>query len=138
MTIKKAIQEIVDEIRNVRDLRSVPDAPPENNDVFPFAVVYPVSGTFEKQSWGWSVDLHNVAIELHVARKDLPRDFMQIVDVFDSIPNQLESGLQNDRFSTVDTWGNITYIFGALEWAGVETLGVTFTMESVKLIGTVT
>ena len=44
--IKDAIQEIVDELKNLRDLRNVPDAPPESNDRFPFVIVYPASGEF--------------------------------------------------------------------------------------------
>ena len=136
--IDDAILEIVRELRNVRDLRRVPDAPPENNDQFPFAVVYPASGRFQKESAGWMIGLHNINIELHVVRKDLPRDFTNLITLYDIIPNQLESGLENSRFSAISTWENIVYVFGALNWAGVDTLGVTFTMNNVKLLDTVT
>ena len=137
MTIKDAIQEIVDELRNVRDLRRVPDAPPESNDQFPFCVVYPSSGEIQKNSAGWSTDLHNVTVELHVSRKDLPRDFVALVDVFDRIPNQLDVGLEAGRFSTIKTWTTISYTFGPLDWGGLDTLGVTFVMNNVKLHSTV-
>lgn len=137
-TIDDALLEIVREIRNVRDLRRVPEEPPENNDQFPFAVVYPASGSFNKESAGWMIGLHNINIELHVARKDLPRDYTQLVTLYDRIPYQLESGLENSRFTAITTWRNITYTFGALNWGGVDTLGVVYTMTDVKLLDTVT
>ena len=136
-SIDDALLEIVREIKNVRDIRRVPDTPPESNDQFPFVVVYPASGVFQKESAGWSIALHNINIELHVARKDLPRDFTKIVTLYDRLPNQLESGLENSRFTAITTWGNISYEFGTLQWAGVETLGVVYTMNQVKLLDTV-
>lgn len=137
-TIKNAIQEIVNELKNLRDLREVPDAPPESNDRFPFAVVYPAAGEFQKLSAGFMVNLHDINIELHVERKDLPRDFNRIVDIFDRIPNQLEEGLEAGRFSAITTWGTIIYIgTDPMSYAGVDTLGVIFTMEDVKLLDTV-
>lgn len=135
--IKDGLQEVVDELKNLRDIRRIPDEPPENNDVFPFAVVYPISGIFQKIGAGFMTNLHNINIELHVARKDLPRDYAQVVDLLDRIPNQLEIGLESGRFSSVTTWENITYTFGPLSWAGVDTLGVTFTMNNTKLLDTV-
>ncbi len=137
-TIKDAIQEIVDELKNLRDLRNVPDAPPEGNDRFPFVVVYPASGEFQKMSYGFMTNLHNINIELHVERKDLPRDFKKVVDIYDQIPKQLELGLEESRFSAVSTWETISYIgTDPMEYAGVDTLGVIFTMENVKILDTV-
>jgi len=136
MNIKDALQEIVNELKNVRDLRRVPDAPPESNDQFPFCLAYPVSGSFTKNSSGWSTDLHDINIELHVTRKDLPRDFMTLVDLLDEVPLQLHKGQQANRITV--TWADeIAYTFGPLEYAGVETLGVTYTMPGVKVTTTV-
>ena len=59
-TIKDAVQEMVDELKNVSGLRRVPDAPPENNSQFPFATLIPVSGTLVMNSYGWMTGLHNV------------------------------------------------------------------------------
>jgi len=136
-TIANAIQEIVDELRNVRDLRSVPDEPPENNDAFPFAVVVPATGEFRKESWGWMHGFHNISIELHVKREDLPTDYRQIVDIYDEIPLQLEKALQAGRFSAIETWTTIGYQFTPLNWAGVDTLGIIYIMNGVKLTRTV-
>ena len=137
-TVRDAIQEIVDELRNVRDIKSAPNEPTENLEDYPFVTVIPSDGVFEKQSYGWQIGLININIELHVARHDLPYDFIQVVDLLDEIPRQLESGLQNDRFSIITTWGdNISFRFGELQWANITTLGVVYTIENVKLINTI-
>ena len=102
-TIKNAVQEIVDELGNVRDIRKIFDAPEDGADRFPMAWVLPSSGIFQKQSAGFMVGLHNISIEFAVKATDLPRSFMTLLDIFDEIPKQLESGLEAGRFSDVTT-----------------------------------
>lgn len=135
--VKDAIQEIIDELKNLDGIRRIPDAPPENNNQFPFVVVYPISGSFTKPSSGWLIGLHDINIELHIKRKDLPRDFDEAMDLFQDLPKQLMSGQENGRFSNGFTWQAITYLFGPLEWAGVETIGFTFTLNGAKVQDTV-
>ena len=133
-----ALQEIVDELHNVDGLRSVPDAPPESNDRFPFAMVYAESGEYVKEGHGWSLQLVNVEIQAHVARTDLARDYLELMTIVDKIPRQLESGLQNERFSAVETWdGPIGFTFGNSSWGGIKTLAITYTLR-VKIQDTVT
>lgn len=133
MALKDAAQEIVDELRKISDLRRVPDEPPESNSQFPFAVVYPVRGNYQGGPPGLMKGLHSVVIELHVARKDLPRDYSTVMDIIDQIPEQMLSALKNARFSELDTFGLIKYEFGALSWGGVDTLGVTYIMQNTKI-----
>lgn len=132
--IGDVVQEIVDQLRDkVPGLRRIPDAPPESNDQFPFAVVYPVSGSYSGHTPEDMVGLHDINIELHVTRKDLPRDFANLIDLQDDIPSALLVGIKDSDYSNLITFGDITYIFGALEWAGVQTLGVTYTVSGVKV-----
>jgi hypothetical protein len=77
--------------------------------------------------------LHSINIELHVARKDLPRDFAQVMDLIDEIPYQIMKLRKDGLLTSMATFGPITYIFGPLSWSGVETLGVTYTIEEVKV-----
>ena len=135
--VKDILQEIVDELKNLRDLRRVPDAPPESNDQFPFVVVYPAAGEFKKESSGFFTGLHDINIEFHIKRKDLPRDYGDVMDLFQAIPKQLMSGQENGRFTGGFTWQTISYTFGPMEWAGVETIGVTYTMAQAKVQDTV-
>jgi len=130
--LKDAIDEILDEIRTIKEIRRVPEQPPENNDVFPFVVGYPSSGVYTGRP-NYMRGLHNIAIELHVARKDLPRDYSKVMDLIDEIPYQLQKLQVDSGYSTVITFGEIEYTFGVLEWAGIETLGVTYIINTTKL-----
>ena len=133
---------MVDELKNVAGLRRVPDAPPENNDQFPFATLIPASGSFEMQSSGWMVGLHDVEIHLHVQRKDLARAYVDIMPLLTDIPYQLISGLLNGRFDALETWGGedspITYVWAPSSWQDTPTLAYIFTVPNVKVTDTVT
>lgn len=133
MALKDAVKDIVDELQTISDIRRVPDAPPENNSQFPFAVVYPISGIYTQGPAMVMTGLHSVNIELHVSRKDLPRDFALVMDLIDQIPQELMALLNDGGFTNLATFGEIPYTFGPLSWAGVDTLGVTYTIENVKV-----
>jgi hypothetical protein len=131
--LKDAVAEIIDELQTISGIRRVPDNPPESNDQFPFAVVYPITGIYTQGPAGLLKALHSVNIELHVARKDLPRDFSVVMDLIDDIPYELQKLLNDGGFSNLATIGEIEYTFGPLSWAGVDTLGVTYTITNVKV-----
>ena len=133
MALKDAIAEIIDKLQELSDIRRVPDAPPENNDQFPFAVVYPITGTYEQIMTQRMKGLHSLNIELHVARKDLPRDYALVMDLIDQIPNRLMKAHMDSEFSNLATFGIIEYTFGPLSWAGVDTLGITYTITGLKV-----
>jgi hypothetical protein len=131
--LRNAVSEIVDELQTISGIRRVPDEPPENNDQFPFAVVYPLTGLYTQGPAQLMKGLHSVNIELHVSRKDLPRDFALVMSLIDEIPWQMMKRLNDGEWSNLATIGVIEYTFGPLSWAGVETLGVTYTMTGVKV-----
>jgi hypothetical protein len=131
--LKDAVAEIIDELQTIPEIRRVPDNPPENNDQFPFCVVYPLTGLYTQGPAKLMKGLHSVNIELHVARKDLPRDFSQVMNVIDEIPYQMMKRLNDGKWSNLATFGEIEYTFGPLSWAGVDTLGVTYTITNVKV-----
>lgn len=133
MALKDAIDEVIDELQTIPGIRRVPDEPPENNNAFPFAVVYPSTGVYHYGPPPLMRALHEINIELHVARKDLPRDYLKVMDLIDTIPKELWDLLRTGGFSNLDTFGDITYIFGPLSWGAVDTLGVTYTMTDVKV-----
>lgn len=133
MALKDAVAEIVDELQTIGEIRRVPDNPPENNEQFPFAVVYPLTGLYTQGPAQVMKGLHSINVELHVARKDLPRDFKLVMDLIDEIPYELMKLLNDGGYSNLATIGDVEYIFGPLSWAGVETLGVTYTITNVKV-----
>jgi hypothetical protein len=134
--LKAALKEILDEIREISEIRRVPEEPPENNDAFPFVVGFPSTGIYTGRP-NVMKGLHNIAIELHVARKDLPRDYSKVMGIIDEIPYQLMKLQVDSGFSTVATFGQIDYTFGALQWAGIDTLGVTYIINDVKVETTI-
>ena len=89
MTLKDAVAEIVVELQTIKGIRRVPDEPPEDNKQFPFAVVYPLTGLYTQGPAPLMKGLHSVNIELHVARKDLPRDYATVMELIDTIPWEL-------------------------------------------------
>ena len=132
--LKDVIGEIVDELQTISGIRRVPDDPPESNEQFPFAVVYPITGIYRQEMTVNMKGLHSINIELHVSRKDLPRDFRQIMGLIDTVPLELMKLLKDGGFSYLETFGDIEYTFGPLSWAGTDTLGVTYTMTEVKTL----
>ena len=133
MALKDAVAEIVEELQTISGIRRVPNEPPETNDQFPFAVVYPITGLYTQGPAQLMKGLHSVNVELHVARKDLPRDFSVVMELIDEIPFELMKLLNDGGYSNLSTIGQIEYTFGPLSWAGVETLGVTYTITGVKV-----
>jgi hypothetical protein len=133
--LKDAIAEIIDELQTISGIRYAPDELVENsNEQFPFAVVYPLTGLFNTRTSSMLMKgLHEINIELHVARKDLPRDFATVMNLIDEIPYQLMKKRLAGSFSHIDAFDEITYIFGPLLWGGVDTLGVTYTMTVAKV-----
>jgi hypothetical protein len=49
------------------------------------------------------------------------------------VPNTIFRGRDADRFNgTIDTFDRITYTFGPMSWAGVDTFGWIYRIEGVK------
>ena len=133
--LKNVVKEIIDELQTISGIRYAPDELVESaNDQFPFAVVYPLTGYFNTLTTSAQMKgMHSINIELHIARKDLPRDFSQVMDLIDEIPYQIIKLRNDGLLSHMATFGNIEYTFGPLSWAGVDTLGVTYTITEVKV-----
>jgi len=132
--LKDAVAEIIDELQTISGIRYAPDELVESaNEQFPFAVVYPLTGRYTVGPSTLMKGLHGINIELHVARKDLPRDFSTVMKLIDEIPYQIDKLRKDGKLTAMSTFGDITYTFGPLSWSGVETLGVTYTIEEVKV-----
>jgi len=132
-TLNEVIEEIMGEISGVTGLASAPDYPPEKMADFPFAVGYVDSGVYSLESYGMTKGLHNVAIEVHVARKLLPQAVENLLAYADRIPDEMAQELFASTFTKFETFQQITYEFAAMEWGGVETLGIRFIIEGVKV-----
>ena len=136
--LRDACIEIVEEIQTISGIRSAPEVPPESTDLFPFVVTYPGAGNYHQGPFKVMTALHNITVELHVEKKDLPRNFGTVMDLIDVIPYELMKLHNASGFSTISTFGDIEYSFGALSWGDVETIGVRYTITDVKVQTTIT
>ena len=132
-TLAQVIERVATVVASVPGIRSAPIAPPEQMNVFPFGVVFPADGDNTFGTPGERLALDAIAVELHVARKDLPRDVQGALPFVDSIPDALMSDMVNTQWAnTIDTFESISWTFGPLGWGGMDTLGFRFTVSGVK------
>lgn len=132
-TLQDAITQAAALVAGLTGIKGAPANPTEQISQFPFCQVYPGEGTASFGVIGERLNLDTIIIELHVARKDLPRDVAAALPYVDTIPNVLMDGVLDDKWSaTIDTFENVTWTFGALNWAGQETLGFRFSVNGVK------
>jgi len=127
-TLSNAIAQVQSLVRGLAGVRDAPDYPPEKASAFPFAVAYPGTGRWVGGApAGEKRGLHTIIVELHVARKDLPRDVEGAMGYVESIPNAI---LNAPTLSgTVDTVNEIRYTFGALNYGDLQTIGYRFEVD---------
>jgi hypothetical protein len=123
-------------VASISGIRRAPTYPEESLNIFPFVVVYPGAGSENYAVPGERLSLSSIVVELHVARKDMPRDIAAAMPYGDSIPNKLM--LDPTVSGKADTFGGIEWTFGELNWGAQQTLGFRFTMLNVKRRNNVT
>ena len=120
--------------KKVSGIKTAPDYPPEKASDFPFLVTYPGDGLLNWDTTEQFIGLHTIVVEFHIARKDLPFDVQSALVFAESIPNALYAGFKDDSISTPQTFGAISYTFGALSWAGQDTVGFRWEVSGVKIL----
>jgi len=142
-TQQAALLAVVAKVAAVTGIKQAPNYPTEKIGIFPYAAVYPGSGTHAGGTASGSgnyvgerLSLYDIIVEIHIARKDLPHDLQAAYPFADSVPDAL---LKDPTLSgTVDTIGEIEQMFGALGWGGGggsdggDTIGYRFTIHDVK------
>lgn len=139
---QQSLDNLVREIRE--DLRTLPatqrlyEEVPESLNEFPAVVVSATSGTcwIETHDTGRGTAtlmcLHAIRIEIHVPRKDLPREMELMTSLANDAMVWLYSGFRRDQFGGTmivpgdpRTANNATapfdYSIGPAEWAGQQT-----------------
>ncbi len=131
MALQDAIAAVQVLVKTISGIREAPAYPPEQLELFPYAVAYSGGGVWEFGPAGDKKGLHNIVVELHIQRKALARDVSAAMAYSDSIPNIL---MKNPTLSgTVNTFQSISYTFGPLGYGGIETIGFKFTISNVKM-----
>jgi hypothetical protein len=133
MSLVDAIKDIQYTISSIPGIRSAPDDPPEDATAYPFVVAYAGSGEFRTgEPAGQMLYLGSIIVDLHVARKDLPRDAEKAMTYHESIPNDI---LEDTTLGgTISTCGPVSCSgLIAMSYGGQDTLGLRFTVQNVKI-----
>lgn len=140
MSIQTAIEGVIDLVGAVTGIRYAPDEPPDSVSVYPFVTAFPGPGTHEYTAGSATYErltLFTIVVQLHVARRDLERDYRELIPYADSIPNAIMSDLTFG--GTVQTFGIIeTDGLVPLRWGETDTLGYEYRITDVKIRTSVT
>lgn len=130
MALNDAVLALMDVVQGVAGIRQAPDYPPDTAGAFPFAVAYLSGGTYT--NWTHARPLKqfegNITLQLHVARRDLPRAVEEVM-VF---PDRIRNAIAADRTLNGKLQGAISTLtvsgLQGFSWGGVDTLGFEFTI----------
>jgi len=135
--INQAVTYLQSLIESIDGMRQAPDEIPEQMNVFPFAVSYVSALTDSTQATrGFQKNNFVITTEIHVARKDLPRDYARLSRFNTLFPAAVWGDLNANTSALGGYVDTIQSVSGALTpstWGGTETLAWTFT-TSVKVM----
>jgi len=116
-------------------IQSIPDYAPEDNKAFPFLVTFPGTGQAEWRSISERHDTHNIVMQLHVARKNLPYDIAAAVGFVEAIPAAMKTAEAAGELGAIENFSVMTYEFGPMAWASEEanTVGFTWIISGVLI-----
>jgi hypothetical protein len=127
MSLLDAVHGVQTIVRGLPGIKAAPDAPPEDITVFPFGITYPSSADGLFQSAGWAKTVHTLYCEIHVARTMLPLAVETAIPYYELF---LAALIADPKIGgTVDTVVGLRYLFGRLQYAGVETIGFRFELD---------
>lgn len=107
--------------------KDAPTLATESTMAFPFSVVYPGSGTIGSESAGQERDLHNITLDVHVNRVDLPTDIGTAMEFFEEFKALMVADtMLGNTVSTIIY--PMQYQFGNMEYAGTKTIGFRFSI----------
>jgi hypothetical protein len=134
--LQNVVEAVISTVFNVGGISQAPTYPAEKLETFPFVVVYVDRGIWQFGANPLKTGLHNVAVELHINRKDLPIDTAKAMVFSDSVPNAL---LKNPTLNgKCSTFGRISYQFGLLNWGESQTMGFRWVIEDIKCESAIT
>lgn len=131
MGLQDAINGLQAIVRGVTGIKGAPGYAPEKLGVSMMAVCYPGEGEISIRVTGEMQGLHELVLEIHAPRKNLPTDIEAMVNFGDSVPKAILA--DQSLGGNADTIGSIGYRFGAMTYNGEPTIGWRFTVKGVKL-----
>lgn len=128
MSITGAVSRLQTLADGITEIRFTPATLPDLLPGFPVAVSYIESFEAERVSYGFSRTLYTIITEIHVARKDLARDYALLDDLG---PTFAQAVLDDITPTAGPLNGNVSAVLGvngslnASSWAGQDTLSWT-------------
>jgi hypothetical protein len=129
-TLYEAAVELAGLAGNLAGIKGAPEVPPEQINQFPFAVVWPNTGIISQLTNTDYKSLDTLALEIHVARKNLPVAMTAIYPYLDLVAAMLMNNpTLNGTVQTINlshAEGGVAWSFGELNWQETKTLGFRF------------
>ena len=145
-TIQDVVMQVQDAMGALPGIKAAPDYVPEDEKPFPFIIAYESAGTWTINAVGQTSTTYgekkwvgDIRIELHVARKDMPRDVQQVAFYSDKVPNAILRELILDRlgstvdgYARIDTSGLVFMQYLAPNGIG-DHIGIIYTVKEIKI-----
>jgi len=135
--LQTAINAIQDVILTVSGIRAAPDYAPDNMSHYPFVMTYPNNGIFKSDTGAGTIrGIHQITVELHVSDNKMPQSLKQIDKYIEAIPKAImDDPTLGGAVATIggDDVEPIAYQYSIFTYAGVQTIGIEFTIQDVKI-----
>lgn len=119
--------------RDTGILREVPDIPPENVSAYPFVVIHAGDGEITGNSPEDVRGDHSLAMEIHIARKDMPYDYTTATMALGLVVDAVFSGYKDHELRPVERYERVSYSLRPMRWGGIDTIGYDIRIEGVKI-----
>lgn len=127
MSLPDAIAALQTVAASLDGIQAAPESPPESVEVFPFSVAFARSGAYEPQSASFADGLHTIFLQIHCDRTVLNYAIERATPYIESFPRAvLADPTLGGAVSEVRA---IRYAFGALKYAGTDTIGAQFEID---------
>lgn len=138
MTINNVLLSISSVVGNVSGIKKSDYPPTEQQNEYPFSVVYFQSGVLEAAPVGSKKNIFSVAVEVLTKKIKLQEDLTHVNPFLDSVPSALlaEVSVGGSQFSgTIQTFKSLYIEFlPDYVYSGVSMIGYRFTLLDIKTL----
>lgn len=132
-TLQDVIEYVQGVVKGISGIRAAPLDPPGSLTIFPTSIAYPGPETWVTgDPAGMAKALRTIVMEIHICRKDMPRDYQAAMVFSDSIPLAFMAdptlGGKVSTFSRISSPGLVQ-----LGWGTDMTIGFRFSIEGIKM-----
>lgn len=128
MSVETAINYLAGVVGALPGMKQAPTAPIESpGGVFPFAVTYEYTGTFQAESGGFGHDLVTLFVDIHVQRFMLPESIALAMSFREPFLKALIA--DPTLGGSVSTFNEVRHTFGEMMYNNTKTIGYRFEID---------